>query len=1083
MDENNPLFDLSKIRIELLFLNEKNIPSINSYENSLTFYLNKYLYKIDIDSQNKNNAEKNNSNFIFLEFYTKDLNIKSLNIPDVNLLSNKTDFFCNILLILDKKEKNNLTNILKNISTPKELTYTLIFADENSDLNLPNNYLIDIEKNSIDVIEMRINNNDFNKCNDNFKNCHQYLENALRKMIIKYRINKLNQKIDISINNKDNEENNEDEKIKNKLDILETHIKLGNYQKSLEYLNLLKESFVVPKELIIFKEYEVIINFLIEYNNKLEYNKKIEDGFLDIIENYKNLRQTNLMANVYLKLLHYLSYFNKKEIKERINEIVNNLLCENLNEKINKNILFLIYLNISHIYNKINFKKKFFVFLFLAYKDYFKNNSCNNNKKIKLQNNLNYFNFLIKNIEKYFFDKNYSSISNYYEYNYNTFLDLINIIKLSQYKPINCTYKEEKDNSVEEKKDANFAKKHLYINNIYFGYYHIFHMKKWEIIQNKIYKNLIKYYRSIKDYDKTIIYCLDLLQICHNILPKEKQNEIINIIKKKSCKIKYINYFNVDKIPIIIKFTPKISKIKFDFQEKTEKNEENDLFIFNPWNQKKENIINYYWTLNSTQSIYIKFYNPLNIPILINNIQLLYIAKDKNKKNMNCFNYSPSLVNIPPLQNIEYKFKFKSLVEGIYNIIGIEYFFEGIKIRQYIKNNGNGIFYRYNNLMPNLFNSKLKDKINLDNIRIYPEITQIKLIPLNTELINNEPLSLFDFQKYIFYFDIINHSEKYIKQINLAIYAYKKEDYKITLYETEIKGDKGKYYLEPKNTKKLEYEYIQKKRYLKIEFIIYYIFDNKEEEIKTNIIKPYLYFKKELNNKKLFSFSNPVLVPIHNNINLEKILSLEKTYSKYRTQIISKNYYFSFSLELLYFYNKKIFYEIINKDKSIEKGDFIQQKNFKIFLDKKEKLSKAFIKWEINKDINGIINCFDLIRNIFKLEIEQNFDFDIKKENKGEYIDIKYEIKNNTKFSFYKIKLKILIYQENNKNLNLNFHLENDIFIHGKLIHFIEEVKPKENINISIKIYPNKKISFNTTFLFIDQKLKLLYVPSFSIKI
>ena len=1082
MEENNPLFDLSKIRIELLFLNEKDIPNINLYENNLIFYLNKYLYKIDMKTQDENNIEKKNSNFIFLEFYTKNLNMKSLNIHDTNLLSNKTDFFCNILLILDTNDKEKVINMLKNINTPKELTYTLIFYDKNSEFNLSNDDIINIDKNSYDVFEMCLNSNKFNKYNDKFKNCYQFLENALKKMIIKYRIYNLNQKIDISINNKNEEENNEDEKIKNKLDILEIHIKLGNYQKSLEYLNSLKESFVVPKELIIFQEYEIIINFLIEYNNnKLEYNKKIEEGFLDVIENYKNLRQINLMVNAYLKLLYYLSYFDKNEIKARMNEIINNLLSEKLlDEKINKNNLFLIYLNISHIYNKIKFKKKFFIFLFLAYKEYYKNN---NNKKIKPQNNLNYFNFLIKNIEKYFFEKNYSSISNYYEYNYNQFLDLSNIIKLSQYKPIKFAYKEEKENSKEEKEDINMTKKHLYINNIYFGYYHIFHMKKWEIIQNKIYKNLIKYYKSIKDYDKTIIYCLDLLQICHNILPKEKQNEIINIIKKKSSKIKYINYFNVDKIPIIIKFTPKISKIKFDFQEKPEKNEENDLFIFNPWNQKKENNINYYWTLNSTQSIYIKFYNPLNIPIFINNIQLLYIAKDKNKKNINCFNYSPSLVNIPPLQDFEYKFKFKSLIEGIYNIIGIEYFFEGIKIRQYIKNDGNGIFYRYNNLIPNLFNSKLKDKINLDNIRIYPEITQIKLIPLNPELINNEPLSLFDFQKYIFYFDIINHSEKYIKQINLAIYAYKKEDYKITLHETEIKSEEGKYYLEPKNSKKIEYEFIQKKRYLKIEFIIYYIFDNKEDEINKNNIKPYLYFKKELNNKKLFSFSNPLIVPIHNNTNLEKILSLEKTYSKYNTQIISNNYYFSFSLELLYFSNNKIFYEIINKDNTIEKGDFIQQKKFKIFLDKKEKLSKAYIKWRINKDINGIINCFDLIRNIFKLEIEQNFDFDIKKINKGEYIEIMYGIKNNTKFSFYNMKLKILIYQENNKNINLNFHLENDIFIHGKLIHFIDEIKPKENINISIKLYPNKIISFNTTFLFIDQKLKLLYVPSFSIKI
>ena len=97
MDENNPLFDLCKIRIELIFLNEKNISNVSFYENSLVFYLNKYLYKINSD--NKNQSSQNN--FYFFEFYTKHLNIKSSNIPDTNLLSNSSDFFCNIFLIFD----------------------------------------------------------------------------------------------------------------------------------------------------------------------------------------------------------------------------------------------------------------------------------------------------------------------------------------------------------------------------------------------------------------------------------------------------------------------------------------------------------------------------------------------------------------------------------------------------------------------------------------------------------------------------------------------------------------------------------------------------------------------------------------------------------------------------------------------------------------------------------------------------------------------------------------------------------------------------------------------------------------------
>ena len=1082
MNENNPLFDLCKIRIELIFFNEKNISNIFFYENSLIFYLNKYLYKIDSDNKSQSNSQ---NNYYFFEFYTKNLNIKSSNIPDTNLLSNTSDFYCNIFLLFDSNEKEELINSIKNSNKPKELSYTLIFINKNLEINLDD---IGLDENSFDIIELWTNN-------INIKECHAQFENVLRKMIIKYRIYQLNQKLDISINDEE-KENDEDLKIKNKLETLEIYIKLGNYGKSLEILNSLKESFKVPKELVIFTECEIIINFLIAYNtnndeNKFEYDKKIEDGFLEVIENYKNLRQINLMANAYLKLLYYLSYFNTEEIKIRINEIIDNLFREKLGEQFNLNILFLIYLNIAHIYHKINFKRKFFIFLFLSYKDYYSHNSNiinKNNNKINLVNNINmnYFALLIKNLEKFFFNKKYSSIKNYHEYTYETFLSLSNVIKLSHYKPNKYTYFKDNIEMVEQNNDITGI---LKVDKIFSGHYQIFQKTKWEIIQKKIYNNFIKYYKSIKDYDKTILHCLNLLQICHDILSKEKQEQIINIIKKKANKVKYINYFNVVKIPVIIKFLPQRGKIKFDIEEKSPKNKENELFIFNPWKKKKENNINYYWTLNSSQIILIKFHNPLDIPIIINNIQLLYISKTQSKKNINCFNYSPSFINIPPKQDLEYEFKFKSIVEDTFNIIGIEYFFEGVKIRQYINKDGNGIFFRYKNQVLNLYNSKIKENINLENIKIYPEIPQIKLVTLNQDLLfDDKPLSLYEFQKYIFNFDIINLSQKYIKQINLAIYAYKKDDYKITLYEEKKKPEKEKYYLEPRNTKKIKYDFIQKRSYLKIEFIIYYFFDKDEEgnDINENsdniIIKPYLYFKKDLNIKNIFSFENYNIISIHNNANLDRILSLEKIYSKYTAYIISDNYYFSFIIKLLQFQNKEIQYEIINKDITIEKGKFIQKKNFKIFLDKKEKLSKAYIKWKINDEINGIINCFDLIRNIFKLDLEQNFDFDIKQIKKEEYREIWYEIMNNTKFSFFNMKLKILLYQENNKNINLNLHLENDIFIDGKLIHIIDEIKPKDSIKISIKVYSIKDISFNTTFFLIEQKLKLLYVPSFSIK-
>ena len=105
MDENNPLFDLSKIKIELLFLNEK-FTNYHNYENDLIFYMNKYLWKIQMDNsiQNKIKTDNNPKQFYFFEFYTKNLNIKYSNIPDTNLLSNKTDFYCNLFFIFDDKE-------------------------------------------------------------------------------------------------------------------------------------------------------------------------------------------------------------------------------------------------------------------------------------------------------------------------------------------------------------------------------------------------------------------------------------------------------------------------------------------------------------------------------------------------------------------------------------------------------------------------------------------------------------------------------------------------------------------------------------------------------------------------------------------------------------------------------------------------------------------------------------------------------------------------------------------------------------------------------------------------------------------
>ena len=715
--------------------------------------------------------------------------------------------------------------------------------------------------------------------------------------------------------------------------------------------------------------------------------------------------------------------------------------------------------------------------------------------------NLNYIIFLTKNIEKYFLREPSNNIQNYYNYNYENFTEFSNVIKNYFYKPIVFTFKDDENNPIEENEENNqLDKRALYITGVFNGYQQVFHQILWESLQKKIYNNLMKMYKGIKNYDKTILYCLELLQICYNILPVEKQENLVSIIKSKSSKVKYINYYNVVNVPILLRIIPQASEIKFDCVVNQSINKQDDLFIFNPWNQKNTNSINYYWTVNSIQSIILNLYNPLKIQITISQIQLIYNIKNKESEHTNLFNYMPMSIVIPPNQKVEYKFQFKPLVEEVFDIIGIEYLFEGIKVKQYVKNDGNGLLFRYKNTIENLYSLKTRDKVYLNNIRIYPEIPLIRLIPLNNELIDDSPLKLFEFQKYTFIFDIINLSDKPIKQINSFVYAYKKDDYKITLQEKILKDESklNKMYLEPNTNKKFSYDFIQKKSYLKIEFILYLIYDDanenekndnyKNKQIKQKEIKPFLFFKKELNYRNLFLFSDPEHNPVYTNINLKKILEQEKNYSKYFTSIISNYYYFTFTAKLLLFIQKKIAYEIYyydkkqDKDVFIDNGEFTKKKRFKIFVDKSNKLSKTIIKWKIiDTDIEGVINIFDLLRNIFSKELVQNFDFNILKEEKEDYIEFTYEVQNNTKLSFFNMKLKILIYQENYKSLNMSIPLEDDIFIDGQLIHIIDEIKPKEKVSVKIKVYPQKGTIFNTTFLLIDQKLRVLYIPSFSV--
>ena len=67
-----------------------------------------------------------------------------------------------------------------------------------------------------------------------------------------------------------------------------------------------------------------------------------------------------------------------------------------------------------------------------------------------------------------------------------------------------------------------------------------------------------------------------------------------------------------------------VEKKEINLEE--EKNStENKIFLYNPW--EKSEGINYYWTNNSYQKIYVELYNPLIIKIDIIDLEILFEGK------------------------------------------------------------------------------------------------------------------------------------------------------------------------------------------------------------------------------------------------------------------------------------------------------------------------------------------------------------------------------------------------------------------------------------------------------------------------
>ena len=621
---------------------------------------------------------------------------------------------------------------------------------------------------------------------------------------------------------------------------------------------------------------------------------------------------------------------------------------------------------------------------------------------------------------------------------------------------------------------------------------------KWYNIQECLYRNIINYYKLNQDKMFELIFYISYLITLESDMIEKKQNEIYNEIMKKSIN-KKLN-LSLYKIPLLIKLIPKCSNIKFDINPNEKIQKKKQLFLYNPW--KKASSINYFWTKNSYQYVIIELHNVLKIPIVLNNIIILFERKkinNENEKENNkniiinegqlpkCF---PTSITIPPdtITSVSSKILMKD--ELIFDIVGIKYDVFNITTEQYISSDGNGLYFSCENILKDdyystIISGKKKLYVNLNSIQIYQEIPRLEIINMDT-MFNNSILYLYEYQEYLFNFKFRNNGIYDINEINYFVYVYKKEDYKVCIKEGTIKQE-----IKLNEIYNFEYKYFHLSTYYKIEFRFYLNSDKylTENESSEEILNPYIFYFKKLSTDNLLNFANAKIIPQIDNNSIEDLCKIDQRLPN------DYKYIYSFNKKIFSFNasnnrKNKIILEIKDNNNNLIKKESINDeysKEIEFDINSGSILNNIKIEWQcdtgLNNNLKGAMNIGDIFPNLKNNLLDENyFEFflDINKINNEEcgddinIFEINYRVKNNSDKIFNKLKLMCYIYQNVTDG---DIMLNDDLFYEGSLISFIDNLKQNEILNNKIVLYLDKKYdNYCTTFLLINPDNKTVYM-------
>ena len=827
-------------------------------------------------------------------------------------------------------------------------------------------------------------------------------------------------------------------------------------------------------------------------NEDIIFSEEIKKFFEEVKDKYKKKKDIIRECLCLFKLCVYYLYF--PGIENKCERNIQKLLSIANNNNIEYEFQILLHLKIMWLYKQIKFCRKINLNNYLVISLCQKNFSDDN--KIK-----NYMNIFLKLLT----DKNNFPIYDIYHKKINNseiFCQIHKSFEKNGWKNI-LIQMEEKDSEgniklIEATKKKIKKGSILYIKKFIDIIQNFEYKLKWYNIQECLYRNIINYYKLNQDKMFELIFYISYLIALESDMIEKKQNEIYNEIMKKSIN-KKLN-LSLYKIPLLIKLIPKCSNIKFDINPNEKIQKKKQLFLYNPW--KKASSINYFWTKNSYQYVIIELHNVLKIPIVLNNIIILFerkkINNEKEKENNKniiinegqlpkCF---PTSITIPPdtITSVSSKILMKD--ELIFDIVGIKYDVFNITTEQYISPDGNGLYFSCENILKDdyystIISGKKKLYVNLNSIQIYQEIPRLEIINMDT-MFNNSILYLYEYQEYLFNFKFRNNGIYDINEINYFVYVYKKEDYKVCIKEGTIKQE-----IKLNEIYNFEYKYFHLSTYYKIEFRFYLNSDKylTENESSEEILNPYIFYFKKLSTDNLLNFANAKIIPQIDNNSIEDLCKIDQRLPN------DYKYIYSFNKKIFSFNasnnrKNKIILEIKDNNNNLIKKESINDeysKEIEFDINSGSILNNIKIEWQcdtgLNNNLKGAMNIGDIFPNLKNNLLDENyFEFflDINKINNEEcgddinIFEINYRVKNNSDKIFNKLKLMCYIYQNVTDG---DIMLNDDLFYEGSLISFIDNLKQNEILNNKIVLYLDKKYdNYCTTFLLINPDNKTVYM-------